>query len=110
MKIFKNLRDWIDSKIIDTILGKAIERWQTLHPASYLAVLAISGTLIAISDQVLEQHAILCAQDLCIQGIEYYTALVTYYASLIVAFLSGTMSFSELREKLKDPDYKKDEE
>lgn len=108
MKIFKNIKNWVDNKFMDTVIGRVIDKWQSMHPSSYLAVLSVSAVIHVVSGQMLEQHAAMCAVDVCIQGLDYYAALVGFWASLVSGFLSGSISFSQLRDRLKDQP-KKDE-
>lgn len=103
MKLLTNIRNWFDNKLADTIFSRIIDKWQTLHPSSYLGVLAVSAIVHIFSTEALQQHAILCeTAELCIKGVEYYLIVAGYFASLVSGFLSGSITFTQLRDKITD--------
>jgi hypothetical protein len=100
MKIFKNIGSWINDKLADTVVARLINWWQTQHPASYLAV---SAVLIIVHDwaaTTLEQARTICAAaSICLPAVEENAYLVVYWASLVIAVLTGTKPISSIRKR-----------
>ena len=97
------IKDWFTGLFANNIIGNLIERWQTLHPASYFIVIALATVSITFSHEALEQHAILCeTTEFCIQGIEYWLAIIGFYGGIVVAVLTGQMTFTEAKKAIKD--------
>lgn len=100
MKILKNLGNWINDKLADTIVARLINWWQTQHPASFIAVSAVMVIIHDTAATTLEQARTLCASaEICMPTTEEHIYMVVYWCSLIIAVLSGSQPISSLRKK-----------
>lgn len=97
------IKDWFTGLFANNIIGNLIERWQTLHPASYFVIIGLAAVSITFSHEALEQHAILCdTAEVCIKGLDYWLSTIGFYGGIVVAVLTGQMKFSEAKKAIEE--------
>lgn len=101
--MFKKIGDWINDSLIDSIIGRVIDTLQQRYPATFAVIIAVATSVIVVIENVIVEAQKLCAEtEICFTEYEYIAYRVIQIIAIIVGMLSGSMKFSEAKDKIKN--------
>jgi hypothetical protein len=103
MKIFSNLKDWFNLKLLDSVAGRLLDYLQNRYPHQYVVIISICTTLVAISGNALASLEYACENVFwCWDTGEAVIYSAIFYISLAVGFLTGEKKASDVIKEIDE--------
>jgi hypothetical protein len=97
--MIKRIKEFIDGKLLDTVLRRVLDYLNQLNPRVYSLVLSVCVMIHTYATITLQHLTELCEEGLwCFESTEATVATVLYWISLIIGLLSGTKKFSDIKK------------
>jgi hypothetical protein len=104
MKFLSNVKDWFSWRLINQIVPRLLDWFQTRTPEVYAGLILFGTSLIAIGGALAVQLNEACeAGILCNTSLEAWLAYILVAVGLVIDILAGKRPASDIKDLPKPP-------